>query len=210
MQIVIDLRPKPTLIPSARPANPRALDAVEAEPVAIPHILLSSSDQHIAWSRIENEAQEPTPGQARVMLATERAMAAGLTYTKDVDAFVRHDLGEGFFTSEDLARGVGHVEGGYVGMEIYYALDAYEKRLAHARRCESATAIQVGQIHKDIEIFGGVGVHRYSKMVVESVDLESGMVKLLASKRGTKNKWNVTLPATHKMFRPMEAASEIE
>jgi hypothetical protein len=130
------------------------------------------------------------------MLAVERAMAQGMTYDVAVYEFAMVDLGPGFFSAEDLASGIGKVEHGYVGMEIYFARCAYRERLKLSQRREAVEAIVVGTVLKNKE----VGSHRYSKLTVLAVNLDTGFVDFLGVKRGSASRYTFSLPATHQIF----------
>lgn len=216
-QVTVRLDVPKVVVPAKRPAELRILDLVEAGdlPVAVPHRIPGQDDQeddlaqYQAWVQIKRGDAEPTPGQARIMLAVERGLAEGISCTKDMLAFALKELGEGFFTPEALVKDLGRVEGGLVGMEIFHAQGAYEKRLARAHNRIGVEKVEAGMVFKgdclkDVWLQG----HKFASLTVKEVDRERGLVTMDATKRGTRNTWTVRMEGRHPLFQSL-ASKEV-
>lgn len=82
---------------------------------------LLQSRSHDAWRGCKADGFQPTPAQAEVMATVRAATDSGLFYTDMVHDYCIQALG---VPPEMAAIGKDRVEGGDVGMHIYYARGA--------------------------------------------------------------------------------------
>lgn len=77
----------------------------------------NTSVSHTKWNDIRNGKREPSEWEKRLRLAIEKALDAGVQYTRQVQEFVRKEIP---LSEADAELGKGRVEGGVFGMEVYY------------------------------------------------------------------------------------------
>lgn len=103
------------------------------------------------------ESSGHEPWQQALKASVQRALDQRLHYTRDVLAFVVADIG---VSEEALARDSAKVEGGAVGMDVYYARKQLEAEARERREAQLRAALalrpgeQIGKImagdHKQI------------------------------------------------------------
>lgn len=94
--------------------------------------------QYERWADVRALRVEPTVEMAELSIMVKAALDAGLYYSKDVLAAVIEMMGERL-TADLIALGRDRVEGGYFGMEVYYARQ-YLEALARREQVQSAEA----------------------------------------------------------------------
>ncbi len=149
----------------------------------------TSNDAADKWEPVEAERAEPDGHMQRLMDAVAEAIDGGLFYTSDVFDAVAKSLGDYFEYPNDPE--IRRVEGGVRGMEVYYARGALNARRERAANREAVKLFAVGQKLKELRF----GVSRYSTGEVVGVFRESGEVKLHLTKRGSRNRWEITVGA---------------
>ena len=87
------------------------------------------ADPYTDWRLNHSREFTPDARQALAMSAVQQCLDEGLFYTKDVRARCLQLLP---VTPEDAARGIGNVEGGDFGMDMYYARRALDARAGFA------------------------------------------------------------------------------
>ena len=81
------------------------------------------------WNLRQSREFVPDARQALAMSTVQQCLDEGLYYNDDVYARCRQLLP---LTPEDAARGIGRVEGGEFGMDLYYARAALDARAGFA------------------------------------------------------------------------------
>ncbi len=142
------------------------------------------------WCPVEHGKEKPDGDMQRLYDTVEKALDDGLFYTKDVYRVVTDSLGYYFEYPNDPE--IGRIEGGIRGMEIYYARKAVKAHREQSKNRKASMHIQCGQKLKDFRY----NAITYSTALVENIDREKGMVTLFLIKRGSSNRWNVTVGAS--------------
>jgi len=83
------------------------------------------------WQPVLRGQAKPTESMTALILATRHAVEAGNSYTADVLAFVLNEMAGRL--DGDPEEGKDRVEGGEVGMDVYYARQAVEAEDGSAR-----------------------------------------------------------------------------
>lgn len=100
---------------------------------------LLQSPSRDAWQGCKADGFQPTPAQAEVMATVRAATDSGLFYTRDVLAYCIQALG----VPHELAEiGKDRVEGGAVGMHVYYARGANDAAYSWALEHKHAEALR--------------------------------------------------------------------
>lgn len=111
------------------------------------------------------------------------AVDSGMFYNVDVFAAVAPQFG---FTEEERAAGVGRVEGGEVGMEIYYARQQLkaERALAAQGAAAERLALHVGKNLGALHLHTGGGkIGNWRNATVEEIDGFTVKLKVTAGGR---------------------------
>ena len=157
-------------------------------------------DTYKDWAGNETRAFTPDERQQLVIEVVRRAIEdEGLYYTKDVYAFCVKQL---IPSPDDLAKSAKTVEGGEVGMDLYYArqyLDA-RKRIAKADLAKSQLRPQVGMVVGTLAL---QDLKRYTGAVITTVN---GHELTLQAKRGSVGVRFTTTPLG--LSRAIERAHE--
>lgn len=138
----------------------------------------------------------PTYLQFRMMDAVTKALKADIFYNTEVLSFVSKELSliapQSWHDAHEKDN-----EGGAFGMDIYYARKAIESisilssNKDTLNKLVSLGKLEIGTKIKDFR----TGTHRFSNMIVTSFNTELGNIAFRATKRGSKNHWNLTLGA---------------
>lgn len=181
--------PAPVVAEVADPAPVAAvLDQVQPLPDVAPGYSLP---EHVYedWRGAEGLAFVPSDRQRIVLQAVERALSEGLYYSTDILARCAELLQP---SDADRARGVGKVEGGYFGMDLYYARCSIKAKKRHQEQAETLRALRptVGDVY-GVLVFNDYKVSRACK--VEEVSEEGNIVLSLC--RGARPGWRVTVSA---------------
>lgn len=136
-------------------------------------------DTHKDWAGNQTRGFTPDERQQLVIEVVRRAIEdEGLYYTKDVYAFCVKQL---IPTSDDLAKSAMRVQGGEVGMDLYYArnyLDA-RKRIAKEDQAKDQLRPHVGMVLGTLTL---QDLKRCTGAVITAV---KGHELTLQAKRGT-------------------------
>ena len=141
------------------------------------------------WRGAEGLAFVPSDRQRVVLQAVERALSEGLFYSTEILARCAELLQP---SDADKARGAGKVEGGYFGMDLYYAQCNIKAQKRHQEQAATLRALRptVGDVY-GVLVFNDYKVSRACK--VEEVSDEGEIVLSLC--RGARPGWRVTVSA---------------
>jgi hypothetical protein len=169
------------------------------ETIDITNYAPPATDPHKEWTRYQAADFTPSARQEVLIEVLKSALGAGLYYTSDVLAHCKTVLG---ITPEQAEPGTKTVEGGWFGMDCYYArgyLDA-RKRLDAEAKAWQKLAPQVGD---KLGTLTFNDFKRNTSMVI--VEILEGALKL-AGKRGAAG---VSLVATASQIgNAMDRAAE--
>ena len=143
------------------------------------------------WHNVNRLLSEPAPEMLMMVDSVAKALAAGLFYSNDVKAFVMNDLKDQLEGDLDIHKD--NVEGGVVGMEIYYARSYLT---ALQEREENITAIKeldlhLGQDFGTLEINGKRTCHCI--VISFSQTGQTAIVKMSGTR--WKNHYNIEVSA---------------
>lgn len=152
------------------------------------------------WNGYPSRSFIPNDRQMLVVEAARKALAAGLFYSVDVLAFCIKELKA---TPEQVAAQFKcPVEGGFIGMDVYYARHYVEAQESH-RQIDEATKMlkpAIGQVLGTLIFSDG---KRSTNCVVTSIT-EDGLAFKLAAKRGNSTAvigWINAIDIEHAMDR---------
>ena len=153
------------------------------------------------WRGAEGLAFVPSDRQRVVLQAVERALSEGLFYSTEIRARCAELLQP---SDADKARGAKHTEGGYFGMDLYYARCSIKAQKRHREQAETLRALRptVGDVY-GVLVFNDYKVSRACK--VEEVSDEGEIVLSLC--RGARAGWRVTVSAVQIAYA-MDRAKE--
>jgi len=189
----------PEVAPVLDQVQPAPVAPVVADPAPVAPVL--DQVQHVApgyslpehvyddWRGAESLAFVPNDRQRVVLQAVERALSEGLFYSTDIRARCAELLQP---SDADKARGAGKVEGGYFGMDLYYARCSIKAQKRHQEQAETLRALSptVGDVY-GVLVFNDYKVSRACR--VEEVSDEGDIVLSLC--RGARAGWRVTVSA---------------
>lgn len=142
----------------------------------------------------------PTYSQTLLMNAVGKALDAELTYTSDVFAFVVKELGD-LLSNEVLSAGKDRsisTENGDFGMDIYYCRQTIETLLK--RQANKAAMAHWNLVPGNKIKSFNYGTHKFATMTLLDTDDAEGTYTFECTKRGTKSRWTLSLPANEACF----------
>lgn len=154
-----------------------------------------------AWAAIRKGEMEPSPDQRQLLDSAARALDAGIFYEDVFWEFVKKDVPQGFFSDEDLVMNTINTVNGNAGYEAYQARKVVEHWREKAANVEAAKHLSVGDTFRDVRLNG----ETFSKLTIDKIDSETGIVEAIASKRGTRKQWIFTIPAARPFLKKKEA-----
>ncbi|MDF9778968.1 hypothetical protein [Pseudomonas baetica] len=158
-------------------------------------LMATNNEAHTRWVMCKNPVCFKPDGDHQWMMDMVAAgLDAGIFYTSSMLEFIERRL-VNQLPSDYKSRGP-RVEGGVLGMEVYYARRAVEAKREHAVQMAAVSKIRIGDEIKQAEIFANGKTSKWNGTVQE-VDSVYGSVKLNVSRRGDKNRYTVTIPAGH-------------
>lgn len=117
-------------------------DSIERLPERVSGYKLPDDAKQMArWNALKNGRETPDAHEKRMISAVEQALAAGLFYNTDVAKSVRETLGD--YVPDQFWSIKNGVEGGPMGMEIYYARQVVEQRQKDAAVKAAAEALDL-------------------------------------------------------------------
>lgn len=129
-----------TVIINLAPAFPHPIPEVPSDIIAnLAGTYVPPADVYKDWTGCKRYDYKPSERQMPVIHAVQLALHEKLFYTKDVLAYVIKTLA---ISDEVCAVGKGKVEGGNVGMDVYYARDFVEASATH--KAELAACARMG------------------------------------------------------------------
>ena len=143
------------------------------------YVLPDALEFHKAWLGCETRSYVPTPNQAFVIGAVEKALAQGLYYSSEVREFCAKLLGLELEEIERNFKGT-KVEGGIFGMECYYARSYLRAKDSFAAMDRAHEALQpkVGMV------LGTIMFNDYKRKTQSEVIEVNGLEVRVRSKMG--------------------------
>lgn len=181
-----------------QPTNTSATDTRSTAPANACRqypLMATNNEAHTRWIMCKNPVCfKPDTDHQWMMDLVAEGLDAGIFYTSNMLEFIEGRLANQL-PSDYKSRGP-RVEGGVLGMEVYYARLAVEAKREHAIQMAAASKIRIGDEIKQAEIRVNGKTSKWNGTVQE-VDREYGNVKLSVSRRGDKNRYTLTIPAGH-------------
>jgi len=158
-------------------------------------LMATLNEAHARWTMCKNPVCfEPDDDHQWIMDMVAEGLDTGFFYTSCMLEFIERRLSNQL-PPDYKGRGTS-VEGGVLGMEVYYARLAVEAKREHDVQMAAVSKIRIGDEIKQAEIHVNGKTSKWNG-VVQEINREYGTVKLSASRRGDKQRYIITIQASH-------------
>ncbi|MGF6281827.1 hypothetical protein ABH908_000140 [Pseudomonas frederiksbergensis] len=158
-------------------------------------LMATLNEAHTRWIMCKNPVCfKPDADHQWMMDMVADGLDSGIFYTSCMLEFIERRL-TNQLPPDYKSRGTS-VEGGVLGMEVYYARLAVKAKREHAVQMAAVSKLRVGDEIKQAEIHANGKTSKWNG-VVQEINSEYGVVKLSASRRGDKQRYTITIPASH-------------
>lgn len=172
-------------------------------------LMATLNEAHTRWLMCKNPVCFKADVDHQWMMdMVAEGLDSGISYTSHMLEIIERRLANQL-PPDYKSRGTS-VEGGVLGMEIYYARLAVEAQREHAVQMAAVSKIRLGDEIKQAEIHANGKTSKWNG-VVQEINGEYGTVKLSASRRGDKQRYTITIPASHKALSVIvNACTEVQ